>query len=95
MTDSRETSIYLLPTAPNENKRPPTRPITVGKVGGSTLTNSHEFDVLVKSILKEARTSHILPGLKRHSLIDIAPLFDAGFKVLFANQEVIVKKITK
>ena len=85
-------SIYLLSMELNEKKRTPTIPVTVGTTGGSTLKNSHEFYILVESIPKEDRTSHILPIQKIHYFIGIEPLCGEGCKDLFTNQKVIVTK---
>ena len=85
VADSGATPIHLLPTVP-------TRPIIFGTIGGYNLTNSHECNILVKSIPKEARTAHIFLCLQQHSLISIAPLCGTRCKFLFNNQEVIVTK---
>ena len=58
VTDSGATS--------NEFNRTPTRHITAGTTGGSTITSSHKRDILVNYIPKEVITAHILPGLLRH-----------------------------
>ena len=93
MADIGSTSIYLLSTAPILNKKAPTRPIIVRTVVGSTFKNSHECNILVKFIPTEPRTGHILPGLQRHYPVSIAPLWGAGCKVLFTNEDLMVTKI--
>ena len=52
VADSGVTSIYLLPTAPNKNKRQPTINIAVGIAGGYILKNPHEYSILVNFIQK-------------------------------------------
>jgi hypothetical protein len=76
---------------PVTNHRVTTSPIAVRNPNGSTTCSAHEGETNIPSLPTAARTAHIVPDLKSHSLLSVGQLCDSGCIVEFAATTVTVR----
>ena len=89
--DSGATRNYLLVNANVTNIQKTVNPIKVYLPDNSTITSTHTGHINWPMVPKEATHSHILPGLKNHSLISVVQLCNAGCRVTFDKDKCTVQ----
>jgi hypothetical protein len=76
---------------PISNRRITTTPLAIRNPNGSIMYSSHEGEIDIPNLPPAARTVHIVPDLKSHSLLSIGQLCDAGCVVEFTATTVIIQ----
>lgn len=88
--DSGCTANICIPGTPLKNMRPTTKPIRLKTANGEYIETTHKGKIDIPGLPQAARKAHICPGLANMSLIGIKTLVDAGWEVLFSNDDCIV-----
>jgi hypothetical protein len=76
---------------PVQNRRISSSPIAIRNPNGSTVHSTHEGEIHIPGLPTSARTVHLVPDLKSHSLLSVGQLCDAGCVVSFTSETVIVR----
>jgi hypothetical protein len=76
---------------PVQNRRISSSPIAIRNPNGSAVHSTHEGEIHIPGLPASARTVHLAPDLKSHSLLSIGQLCDAGCVVSFASETVTVR----
>jgi hypothetical protein len=80
--DTGATAIFVMESAPVNNKRVAKQPLTISLPDGIKVKSTHECDITIQG-LPTVLTGHIVPSLTVASLIGIRILCDAGCIVIF------------
>jgi hypothetical protein len=86
IADTGATAIFIMDNAEVDNKRIATKPLKINLPDGTTIRSTHVCDIQIPG-LPQTLTGHIVPSLKKASLIGIRPLCKAGCKVVFDNEK--------
>jgi hypothetical protein len=82
IVDSGATAIFVMKSAPVNNKRVAQQPLTISLPDGTRVKSTHECDITIPG-LPTVLTGHIVPSLTVASLIGIRVLCEAGCTVTF------------
>lgn len=80
--DTGATAIFVMESAPVDNKRVAQQPLTISLPDGTKVKSTHECDITIPG-LPTVLTGHIVPSLTVASLIGIRVLCKAGCTVTF------------
>ncbi len=81
--DAGATGTFLPPRAPVFNLRKAEKPPQIHLPDGGQIFSTHECNLDIPWLPKEATRAHIVPGLAHTSLVSIKQLCDNGCKVLY------------
>ena len=90
IADTGSTGNYGSEATPHTNKRVATNPLIVTMPNGDTVKSTHTCDFDLPSLPPEARHGHIFPNFPAGALLSIGVLCDAGCRVSFDNERMIV-----
>ena len=82
--DTGATAIFVMESAPVDNKRVAQQPLTISLPDGTKVKSTHECDITIPG-LPTVLTGHIVPSLTVALLIGIRVLCDAGCTVTFTK----------
>jgi hypothetical protein len=82
IADTGATAIFVMESAPVNNKRVAQQPLTISLPDGTKVKSTHECDITIPG-LPTVLTGHIVPSLTVASLIGIRVLCEAGCTVTF------------
>ena len=80
---SGATGHFVLPGTKVSDMKISKKSLTINLPDGTQLKSTHTCEIALPWIPKEARRSHIVPGMAHTSLISLKVLIDAGFKVVY------------
>ena len=85
IADSGTTRNFFTTDAPTINVQQAKNPITIRIPDGRQLNATHCCELNLPQLPPEARTGHIVPGMKGHSLVSLVQLARAGCSISINN----------
>ena len=77
---------------PSKNKKKTIIPLHVQLPNGTVLKSTHEGNIQLAALPKEATKAHVFPHITYGALILVAQLYDPGCIYTFTNTDMIIYK---